>query len=484
MTAPTSLGRQGAAGAVGWSLLAVVGRQGLQLLAAVVLARILGPESYGVVAAATVYVTLATLVLDQGLASALIQRKDLHDAAPGAVVTFNVLAGVVLGLATVVVAPWLENWFQAPGLAPILRWLGAGLLLKALAITPRALLSRALRFKNVAVADLGGALAGAVAGIGAALAGAGPMAAVAQALATDAVVLVLLWVVGGWSRPNVNTVALRQVLPFGLRVFGTNLIAYFARNVDNILVARFFGTAALSYYSMAYRVLVIPVQMIGQTVNRVMFPVLSRMADDVQRLGRTVLTVTRVVTVGVVPAMVLVACLSGPMIEILLGSGWSTTATLLTVLALAGARETVYYLTPVLVKATGQGSMLLRFEIFSTAVQVTGIVVGLQFGLLGVAVGYAVGGVLVTPVMWWLQRRLAGLAIRAQLLAMVPGLHLGFWVAVGALTVGSLPAGPLARLLAGAGTGIALAAVALVCCHRSVLKDLAILLPNRSGSRS
>ena len=171
---PAGPGRRTAGVSIRWSFAAVLGRQVPQFAAALVLARILGPENYGVISAATVYVTLTTLVLDQGLAAALIQRPTLDRALPGAVATVNLASAALLAGLTWLLAPSVAAFFSAPELTPLLRVLGLGLLLKGLAVTPRAVLQRELAFRPIGVADIGGGVLGAVAGITAAVLGAGP----------------------------------------------------------------------------------------------------------------------------------------------------------------------------------------------------------------------------------------------------------------------------------------------------------------------
>lgn len=421
---------------VRWTLAAVVGRQGFQMVGALVLARLLGPDSYGVISAATIYITLTTLVLDQGLAPALVQRRTLERMAPGAVATANILTALLVGVLTFFFAGALADFFDSPPLTGILQVLGFALVIKALAITPRAMLSRDLRFKPVAVADLGGALLGTVAAITAALLGVDYHAVLFQVLVTDAVIAIVLWTANHGPVPNLRFGTLREILPFGLRVFATNCIAYLSRNTDNILVARVLGVTALSFYAMAYRVLSIPIQMIGQTVNRIMFPVLSRVADRRDLLAFHLRRTTATVALVTVPSMAFLACAAPALVHFVLGAEWAPTAALLSVLALAGARETIFYITPALMKATGNASMNLRFELVSTAVQVAGIVVGLQFGLLGVAVGYAVGGLLLSPLLLWIQRRLTGLSLRQQLGAIGPALHASAWASAAFLLLG------------------------------------------------
>lgn len=422
-------------GSVRWSALAIIGRQVSQITCALVLARLLGPSTYGVISAATVYVTLTTLVLDQGLAAAVVQRPRLEARTAGAVATANLVTGVVLAAGTWLLAPLVADFFRADRLTELLRVLGLGLLLKAVAITPRALQLRRLGFRTLALADIVGGVSGAVLGIGAAVLGADIWSLAWQVLATDLVIGAVLVAATRDCRPNLQLRRLGEVLPFSVRILGSNSLAFLSRNSDNILVGRFLGVTSLSLYSMAYRVLVIPVQLIGQTVNRVAFPTLARLTGDAQRLASTTRMITEMLATAAIPPMVLAAVASSELIRVVLGPDWSAASTVLSVLALAGARETALQGTHSLMRAMGRGRLILRYEIGAACVQLTGIVIGLQFGVLGVAIGFTLAGFVLTPVLMAIQKRLAGLPYRVQLGALAPGMHCSLWGALAYLAV-------------------------------------------------
>lgn len=435
--------------AVRWTVIATIARQGLQVVGAIVLARMLGPDVYGVISLATLYTVIAALILDQGLAAALIQRPSLLKDLPGAVATLNLILAGVLAAATWLLAPFLETFFSAPPLSGVLRLLAVGLVLKAVVIVPRAVLTRNLNFKMIGKADIAGAIVGTTAGIAAALLGAGAYSVVFLTVATDitAMLVIVLW--APFYPPNLHFRLLGPILPYSLRVFGTNVIAAFSRNTDNVLVGRYFGVAELSFYAMAYRVLAIPVQMIGQTSARFMFPLFAGEAGSREALSRHLYRCTQVLAAVTIPIMVWVSCASEELVLLVLGPAWHTTAAILSIFALAGAREAIFYVTPSLMKATGHAALNLRFEIFSTLMQVSGIVIGLQFGLIGVAAGYAIAGLLITPVLMLIQRRLAGLGLLQQLKALTPPIVCGAAGAAGYLLVAWLGSSTLTVLLAG-----------------------------------
>ncbi len=455
---------------VRWSLAAVLARQGFQMVCAIVLARLLGPESYGIISAATIYVTLTGLFLDQGLSAALIQNASVTRRAAGATATLNLAVAVALGAATVFLAPAVAGFFRADAVALLLLPLAASIPLKALAITPRAMLSRELLLHHVARADIAGAAIGAAAGVAAALLGAGYFALAYQVLATDVVTAVLLLAASRGPAPNIHLGEVRPLLAFSLSVFVTNCLAYFSRNVDNILVGRVLGVASLSLYSMAYRIMVIPIQLVGQTVNRIMFPAFSRAADDPARLAEHLRTSTQVVAMMVVPAMAYVACAAPALVHLVLGDAWLPAAGIISVLAIGGARETVFYVTPSLMKGLGKGKLIIRYELLAAALQVGGIVAGLQFGLFWVAVGLVAGGLALVPVLLAIQSRLTGLRIRQQLAVIWPPIHGALWGSAAYLGLALLGWSAFPTAAAGLGAFLVVDAAVLSIVHRNHLR--------------
>ncbi|MBG0738335.1 lipopolysaccharide biosynthesis protein [Paeniglutamicibacter antarcticus] len=452
---------------VRWSLLAVIGRQGLQVVGALALARILGPESYGIISLASIYVVLVTLLLDQGLSAALVQRPQLSAKAPGAIFSLNLMTAVLLGALTWLLAPAISAFFQAPDLTAVLLVLAMALPLKAAAVAPRAMLSRELHFLGIAVSDVAGAMVGTACGISAALMGASYYSILYQVVATDIVAAVVLLVAAKGPIPNLRLREVRPLLGFSLGIFGVNALAYFSRNIDNILVGRFLGVASLSLYGMAYRVLALPVMLFGQTVNRVMFPVFSRTSKDLALLSSNLLKSMQVLSMIVVPVMVFTACASAQLVNLVLGKEWLAAAPLLSVLAIAGARETIFFITPSLMRGMGKAGLNLRYEVLATIAQVSGIVIGLQFGLLWVAVGYAAGGFVLIPFLLVIQSKLCGARISTQLATVWPPVHASLWGAAAYFLVARLDVDGIVEILLGFLAFAFTAVLVLFIAHRS-----------------
>ena len=464
-----------------WSGVSVLGREATRIIFTILLARIVGPEAFGIVAQGIVYIGIVGLLLDQGFSSALIQRRHVEPDMPGAVVSANLISGVVLTVLTVAVAPAWAAFMGTPELALVLALLAPTLLLRAACVTPRTMLQRDMRFRTIGTVDVSAAFAGGVLGVTAAVLGASYWALVVQIITTDAVMLLMLVLAGAGIAPNRQLGRLREIMAFSWRAFTAGvLVTSVSRNIDNLLVGKYQGPAALAFYSLAYRLLLLPVQLLSVTVGGVLFPAFSRRADDLEAIRSELTRVTRTLAALVLPAMALVAAAAPQLLAILFGEAWDPAVPIVQVLAMVGAVQAIYQPSTVpVVLGLGHAGLNLRYAVLTTAVSTAGIVAGLPFGPLGVAVGYAAATVALVPVEWFIRRRVLRMTMRSQARILVPGLHVAVWVALTYTAVAaSVGDHDFAALAAGTLLAAAVGLGVMRVVHRSQLGEL-VELANR-----
>ena len=473
-----------------WSAISTVGREVTRLIFTVLLARIIGPEPFGIVAQAMVYIGVVGLLLDQGFSSALIQRRRLEKDLPGAVVTVNLMIGAVLSLATLAVAPLWADFMSTPQLTLVLAVLAPGLLIRAVAITPRALLLREMAFRKIGIADVGSALVGGVLGVIVAGLGGSYWALVVQTLSTDVLLAVLLLLLGAGRWPNLRLRVLRLIVGFSGRAFAAGLlINSVSRNIDSLLIGRYLGPEPLAFYGLANRLLLLPVRLVSTTIGGVLFPAFSRLAGDLGTLRTELARATRVIAVLALPAMALVSAAAPQLILVLFGQEWQPAVPIVQVLALTGALQTIYQPTTApLMLGLGHARLNLRYAWLTTLVSTVGIVGGLPFGAFGVAVGYTVATVMLVPVEWLIRRRLLEMTLRTQAAMLWPGVHVATWTAAVYLLIAIIvPGHELAVLMLGAPAAVLVGVGVLRAAHRARLAELVHLgyrLTGRSGRRS
>jgi PST family polysaccharide transporter len=399
------LGQTTARGA-GVTLAAQGARFVLQLSSVAVLARLLSPRDYGLLAIGLVVVGIGEIVRDIGLSSAALRAPELSTRQRDGLFWLNAGAGLVLTAVAVAVAGPVAAAFSEPQLEPIVRTLAVTFVLNGLAAQYRAGLSRDLRFAALAGADVAAQLVAFAAALTAAALGAGYWALVAQQITQGAITLMTVVALAGWlpGRPR-RGAALRPFLRFGAGITGTQVVYYMGSNLDNLALGLWAGPTALGLYNRGYQLLMTPLNQLRSPATTLAVPVLARLCDDPLRFAEYLKRSQLALGYPLAAGLALVAGAAAPVVDLVLGSRWQEMAPVLTLLAVAGAAQTLAFVGHWVYVARGLSGALLRFHIVALVLSAGCIAVGSRFGVVGVAAGYAVAALLEWPLsLWWLSR--------------------------------------------------------------------------------
>jgi len=341
-------------GSLKWAFAMNWGQRTLSALFTVVLAALLGPHDFGVVAIALVYIGFMHVFLEQGVSTAVIQREDLEPDHLYAAFWMNLAACVVLAGITVGVSGWWAEVNGAPELQEVLSVLSLVLVIEGLFIVQDAYLQRHGQYKSLAWIWNVAALVGGILGITLALVGAGVWALVAQFLALDGIALVLAWIVSPWKPAlRFSRRHARDLVGFSSHVLVANLGGFVNRRADALLVGVFFGPVVVGVYRLADRFVDLLLDLTMRPVGMVSLPFFSRLQRDRENLRNAVGTCMRVTLLACVPALlVLAAC--GDFVLAVMGPEWSAGADALKLLALAGIGKAIISFTGPLLFAVGK----------------------------------------------------------------------------------------------------------------------------------
>lgn len=429
--------------------MAQAGRLVLTVLSTVVVARILSPGDYGLIAMVAPVTAFVMFFQDLGLNSATIQAKSISAEQSNSLFWRNMLASVVIALALVALSP-AAAWFYADIRAGFLTAASAlGVLLGGLALQHTALMTRDLRFGTISAIEMSSAALGFAATVALALAWRNYWALFVGGLITIGMRTVLTWANSNWrpSRPNLGR-DVRDMTRFGRDVMGFNLINFFVRNADNVLIAKVAGAGVLGLYDRSYRLMMFPIQTINQPINRLMLPVLSRLSGEPERYRRTFLLAASVVCWAALPGIILATALSDGLVVMLMGERWAAAGPIFFWLGLTGVMQTVPNLTGSLFMSTGNTRTMMAWSVFSAVVTLVGFGVGLIWGGVGVAASLFVTTTARTPVLFAICRK--GTAItQKDLYAVSAGPILGASVAALAIRYGAQGWGTPLQLMIG-----------------------------------
>lgn len=391
-----------------------VSTQVSRLAVSIVLARLLEPADFGLLAAALVVVMFLDLFKDLGTGMAVIQRPVVTDGLLSAVFVVNLAIGVVLAGVLVVASPLFAALLDEPRSADVLRAMAPAVLLSSCGHVHQALLRRQMAFARIARISVAATIVGGGLSIALAAAGAGVWALVAGTLAVSAMNTALTWWSSGW-RPSRHPDwrRFREIAGFGVNVSAADFLEFLVFHADKVVVARYVGERGLGFYSFAQRLLMYPVMSFTNVVTEVLFPALARHQDDDAKVVEAYLRACAAVALVTVPAMVGAAIIARPLVLTTLGSKWEPVVPLIWILAPVGALESVRLTCRTLFVVKGRADLLLRWSLVSTAAIMAGYLVGVQWGLTGIAGTYAAVVAALTYPEFALALRLVGLRVRS-----------------------------------------------------------------------
>jgi len=363
----------------------------IQLASTIVLARLLSPADYGIIAMVLAVTNFAGVFRDLGLSSATIQKKDLTFDQQTNLFWLNVGMGGILTLLVSAASPLVVWFYGKPELLWVTVALSFNFLISSLASQHGALLVRNMEFCRSSVPAIVGAVAGLGMSVLLALQGWSYWALVWGNLSASTATTLLLFALSP-LRPGRLTrrSGVREMLKFGINVSAYDFVNYFHRNFDNILIGRFVGASALGLYSRAYALLMLPINSLRGPITSVGFPALSRLQDQAEAFRDYYRRLASILALVAMPLTAFLYAQAEDIIRILLGQAWLGVVPIFSVLAIVAFIQPVLTLWGVVVLSRGMGRRYLSLGIFNTICSVLGFLCGLPWGAIGVATGYAI----------------------------------------------------------------------------------------------
>jgi len=332
---------------------------------------------------------------DLGLASAVLQQRDLNEGQASAVFRINLLAGFAFGGLFLLSSPLLGSFYGDPQVTQVAAALSLIFVFSGFTAVQQALLRRALLFDALLRAQIAASMVSSVAAVTLALEGAGYWALTIRALTDPLIYTIVVWISAGWlpTRPQWDDTT-RFLLRYGRYTIGSSLIYSVGRQANNVLIGWRYGSAELGPYALAYRLFFLPVQQISWPLGHVMVPALSRLRDDPDRLKRWYLKLLRLVTFVSFPPLFSLAICADDVVYVVAGPQWGQAADILRLLGPVGALQVGYATTDWLLRSEGQPHRFFRWTTIDTAACLLGCILGLPWGAIGVAAGLATANVL------------------------------------------------------------------------------------------
>jgi len=369
-------------------------RQAVEIGGGILMARLLRPEDFGVVAVAMSFLQLSNVVGNLGMATAIVQSASMSRAAINYAFTVSTLAALALTVAGIVLAPMAASFFRIDALTTAMPIMSVQVLLAGMVAIPIGLLRRRMRFGTIAIIDGSSAVVYATTGIGLALSGAGYWSLVWAPVVAGAWTLVVAFATCN-ERPRfgLSTKETRSILRFGGGLTVKNVLVFLSRNMDNLIVTRMLGATAAGFYTRAFNLTRVPQMRIVGIVYQVSFPAFCRLRDDRTRFHDLFDTASRLTALSVVPILLGVAAVADDFTLALLGPQWEGMIVPLRFLAIAALINCLHALAGAAIEATGKVGYEVVTQAIYAALVIGGTIAGARWGVEGVSYAVACGAV-------------------------------------------------------------------------------------------
>ena len=388
--------RQRTINGVGWSALSLVGRQGLTFAIGIILARLLSPREFGLLAMITILTSFASIFAELGFSAALVQKQDVQPAHLSSVFWLNLGMGLLLTLVFIGSAPLIAGFYHEPILVPLTMLVSLNFLISSFNIVQNTLMTKSMDFRTLSKVEIAAAGISGVVAVLMAYIGYGVWSLAMQSVVATFVTAVVLWFLSGW-RPSFtfSWSAIKDLLGFSGSLFGSKLLNYWVRNLDYLLIGRVLGTGPLGIYNRSYEIMLMPLNTVSRVLGRVMFPSFSIIQSDKNRVKRTYLQVIRAISLITFPMMLGLLVTAKPFVLTIFGPKWAGMIPILRIFCLVGMSQSIGTFNGNLYLSQGRADLQFKVGLVLHTIPLLGIVIGLHWGIIGVASGYAIGSLLI-----------------------------------------------------------------------------------------
>ncbi|MBE9216250.1 lipopolysaccharide biosynthesis protein [Plectonema cf. radiosum LEGE 06105] len=373
----------------------------------VILARLLTPQDYGLVGMVTAVIGFVSIFKDLGLSMATIQKEEINHEQVSTLFWVNVALSIAIALLTIALAPGIAWFYKEPRLIWITIALASGFILSGLGVQHSALLNRQMQYRALMVNDIISMLSGVFAAIVSVFYGIGYWALIILPIVISFVSTVGYWIICSW-RPGLprRVFGVGSMLAFGGNLTGFTIINYFARNLDNILIGRYWGSQELGLYAKAYQLMVLPLSQINAPIANVVIPTLSRLQEEPEKFRQYYLKALSFIVFITIPSSLFMMVMAQEIIIFILGPQWYEAAVIFQALSLSAIIQPIYNTSGWLYMATGKTSLMLKFGGTISILLVCSFLIGLPYKAQGVAFCYAIALIFLSiPAMYYAIQR-------------------------------------------------------------------------------
>jgi PST family polysaccharide transporter len=368
----------------------------LQFIISVILARLLAPKDFGLIAMIVVITGFAGIFSEMGFGTALIQRKNIEERHLSSIFWLNIAVGLILAFIFFAAAPLISAFYSEPRLKILTMFISVNFFFSSLKVVQSSILRRSMDFRKLAVIETTTMLIAGAFAITLALIGFGVWSLASQMIITTFVGVILFWFLTDWRpRFQFDKNAVKELLGFSSNLLGFNVFNYWARNIDNLLIGKFVSSTGLGIYSRAYGLMLMPLSQISATLGRVLFPSLSKTQDDKVLTKRIYLKTIGAIALLTLPMMTGLVVVADSFVLALLGPRWVAVVPVLRILCLVGMMQSLGTTVGWVYSSQGRTDLMFRWGMVAGTIGIISFIIGIWIGSVSaVAYCYAIANIL------------------------------------------------------------------------------------------
>lgn len=439
-----------------WRFAERCGAQGVKFIVELVLARILMPEDYGVIAIVTVIINILNVFIDSGLGSALIQKKDADDIDFSSVFYFNVFVCFILYGILFISAPIIANYYANNELMPIVRVLGVTLIISGIKNVQQAYVSKYMKFKKFFIATLIGTIGAAILGIAFALHGFGVWALVIQQIFNVAIDTVVLWFVVDW-RPKLvfSMLRLRKLLGYGWKLLASALINAVTENIRTLVIGKVYTESSLAFYNQGHRIPSVVIGNISNSMDSVLLPSMSSEQEDKKRVRSMAKRAIQVSVFVIAPILMGVSSCATSIVKLFLTEKWLPCVFFLRIFCFTFMFYPIHTVNLSVLKSLGRSGYFLKLEVIKVLVTFSVLIITMNISLEVMAYSAVVTNVINQVINCWPNRKLIDYGWARQVADILPEILLAISMGIIVYLIGLTPINYVILLIFQVVTGMA-----------------------------
>jgi PST family polysaccharide transporter len=378
-----------------WTFVDQILSQVIFLVFSIFLARILTPSIFGIVSMVTIFSNFAALFIDLGFSAALIQKKEVTAAHYSSVFWLNVGIGFLMYLIFYISAPLISLFYNQPELTLLIRVICLSFIVSSFASVQANILIKELQFKKKVIINWISMLIGYALAFIMAYKGYGVWSLVMMTLLTAILNSILYWFVSKWVPLFIfEWKKVKELSHYGLNFLGEASVNYWSRNFDNFIIAKVLGSTDLGIYTRAYSLMLLPLRNVSTIITKVMFPAFSKKQDDIQVLKKYYLSIIQYIALITFPLMIGLSLVSKEFVLLFFGDKWLAMIPVLSILSGLGAIQSIVSLNGLIYNSLGKVNIAFKVSILTNIVLVIAFIIGVNYGLIGVAYSYLIASAL------------------------------------------------------------------------------------------